>query len=280
MVPEVAAALIGGAASLGAGAISGASAAMANRRAFKWSKKYFDYQNQYNLLNYSPAANMQRLRDAGINPHEVSGSPGSGTSMQGSMSVPDYQNPVDPLANSLPAAMQQAFEIYKQKKMLDNNTDLVKSQIQKNTAEAAKTNYQVANIMPFQSEYEKNRQKIPLYQIGAYKLQNQKLMNEISMFSMQKEKYQLGLDLLKLEKQYQEEYYKYRNMSVKYQAFGHKYDSGMKKLDLHNYQSFGIRPQDPYYMRIGTNIVDTVKSKGLKGAWNDFKDFLFGDDEN
>lgn len=270
----LATALVGGAASLGAGAISAGSAAMANRRAYKWSKKYFDYQNEYNLLNYSPAANMERLRAAGLNPHDASGALGSGGSMQGSMSVPDYQNPVDPIAKSLPAAFQQAFEIYKQKKLVDNNTDLVKSQIEKNTADAARTNYQVAHILPFESEFAKNRQKIPLYQLGAYKLQNQKLMNDISLFSMQKQKYQLGLDLLKLQKQYQEDYYKYRNESVKYQAKLHKADAGIRGLDLLNYQKTGLRPQDPYYMRIGLNAVDTIKNKGLRGLWNDVQEFF------
>ena len=274
MDPVTISAIIGGAAALGSGAISAGSAAMANRRAYKWSKKYFDYQNQYNLMNYSPAQNMERLRQAGINPHEVSGSPGSGMSMQGSMSVPDYQNPVDPLAKSLPAAVEQAFNMYTQRKNLENQSELVKSQIERNTAEAAKTNYQVANILPHEAAFARNKRVIPLYQAQAYGLQARKMMQDISLFSMQKQKFQLGLDLLQLQKQYQNEYYKYRNKSVKNQASKYGADAAMGWLDVHNYQEYGIRPNDPFYARFAGNVVDAASKPGfLKRAWEGFKDW-------
>lgn len=273
IVPEVAAALIGGLSSVAASGASAAAAATANRRAFKWSKKYFNYQNEYNLTHYSPAANMQRLRDAGINPHEVAGSPGSGVSLQGSMSVPDYQNPVDPLAKSLPQAIEQAFDIYARKKAIDNQTELTKSQIQKNTADAAMKNYQTANILPHEAVFAKNRSSLPLYQAQAYGLQARKMMQDISLFSMQKQKFQLALDLMEIEKEYQEEYYKYRNQSVKYQAQNYKNQANISALDYKNYVSSGLRPQDPYYARIVGNTVDHVQKKGIKGLWQNFKDW-------
>lgn len=274
MAPEIIAAIVGGAASVAGAGAQAASASAANRRAYKWSKKFYDYQNQVNQTQYSPAMNMERLRQAGINPHEVSGSPGSGLSAQGNMSVPEYQNPVDPLAKTIPLAVQQAFNMYQQKKALENQSELVKSQVERNTAEAAKTNYQVANILPWTSQFEKNRRNIPLYQMAAYGLKNQLMMQEISMFSMQKQKFQLALDLLQLQKQYQEDYYRYRNESVKWQSKDWLNKAGISALDLKNYQNFGIRPNDPFYARFATNAVDKASEPGFFGRlWNGFKNW-------
>lgn len=87
-------ALIGAAGAAGAAGLNAASTAIANRKSYKWSKEFFDYQNQYNLKNYSPAANMERLRAAGINPHEVSGTPGSGMSISGGIDTLNISLPL------------------------------------------------------------------------------------------------------------------------------------------------------------------------------------------
>lgn len=265
--------IISGAASLASAGISAGSAATANRRSYKWSKKYFDYQNEYNLENYSPAAVMQRFRDAGINPHEITGNIGSSSAV-GSMSVPEYQNPVDPLAKALPAAINMAMDIYQRKKSIENQSELVQSQVKKNQADAARTNYQVANILPYQSVYEKNRQAIPLYQIEAYGWQNRKTMMDIANLGLQQQKYQLAIDLMKIEKEYREDYLKFRNDSVKWDSLNKQHQAGISGLDLHNYQTYGLRPQDPYYTRVAANLTDVIENEGLSGLWTKFKNFF------
>lgn len=269
MAPEIIASIIGAAGSAVAGGIGAGSTAIANRQSYKYSKKFFDYQNQYNLSTYSPAQNMERLRQAGINPHEVAGTPGSGMSMQGHVEVPDYQSPLGPAADAITQGLQFAMQAYQMKKNLDNQSELVQSQINKNNADAAKTTYQTSHILPFESEYAKNRQKIPLYQLGTMKLQQQNLLNEISLFGMQKQKYQLALDLLELEKQlksaeskYAPLYYRSRANSVYYDSKIKSSESGIRDLDLSNYQKYGIRPQDPYYTRIVTNTLDDLGASG------------------
>lgn len=269
------AAIIGGAASLAGAGASAASTALSNRRQYKWSKEFFNYQNQYNQTHYSPAANMELLRQAGINPHEIAGTPGSGMSMQGSISTPQYQSPIAGLSDQMQAAIGTALNVYQTRKSLQNQTDLIQSQINKNVADAAKTNFQTANILPLERDYQFNRVKMPLYQIGSMKLQQQKMLNEISMFSMQKQKFQLALDLMDLERQYAGEYYRYRNQSVKNDALIKQSEYGIRSLDLKNYQAFGIRPQDPYYARIGANITDRVaKSDTRFGRW--LNSIIFG----
>lgn len=252
------AALIGGISSAATAGIQGASNAIANRNAYKWSKKMFDYQNQYNLANYSPELNMERLRAAGINPHEAVGSASQGLSMQGTPQVPEYQSPIAGGADALARGVQTALNFYAQKKGIDNQTDLIQSQIQRNAAETAKTQFQTKNLLPLEMQYQSNRTKIPLYQIGTMKLQQQKMLNEITLFSMQKQKYQLGIDLMELEKQYHQMADKWRSRSIEYDAKTKKSEAGIRALDFNNYQNFGLRPQDPYYTRIAANLVDRV----------------------
>lgn len=269
-------ALIGAAGAAGAAGLNAASTAIANRKSYKWSKEFFDYQNQYNLKNYSPAANMERLRAAGINPHEVSGTPGSGMSISGGIDTPKYQSPLAGAPEAMNNALQLALNAYQVKKNTQNQTDLVQSQIAKNNADAARTNYQVQNLMPVELEYQKNRTKIPLYQLGTMKLQQQKMLNEISLFSMQKQKYQLGLDLMEIEKEFAREYNRWRNESVKWQSKSHKAQAGISGLDLKNYQAFGLRPQDPYYMRIAGNVTDRVAHSNTRfGRW--LNKLIYGD---
>lgn len=258
------AAIIGGVSTAATAGIQGTSAALQNRNAYKWSKKFFEYQNQYNLAHYSPELNMERLRAAGISPHEAVGSASQGLSMQGTPQVPEYQSPLAGGADALARGVQTALNFYAQKKGIDNQTDLIQSQIQKNTADAAKTNYQTQNLLPIEMQYQSNRAKIPLYQIGVMKLQQQKMLNEISLFSMQKQKYQLGIDLMQLEKQYHQMADKWRANSIQYDAKTKKSEAGIRALDFNNYQNFGLRPQDPYYTRIAANVLDRV---GESDSW-------------
>lgn len=260
-------AIIGAAGSLAGSAVSAGSAAMRNRRAYKWSKKYYEFQNQYNLEHYSPALQMQRLRDAGINPHEASGTLNSPA---GSMSVPDYQNPID--ANAIPNAVSTAWNMYLQKRGIENatsdtaaNIKLKEANADKATQDAARIAYYNSQIQPWEAVSAKNKSEISKYGVGNAKLQNQKLFNEISLFSMQKQKYQLALDLLEIERQYADEYARYRNESVRNDSRIKASEAGIRALDFHNYQTYGLRPQDPYYLRVGSNIFDGVKNKGLKG---------------
>lgn len=265
MVPEIAAALIGGAASLAGAGISAGSTAMANRRSYKWSKKYFDYQNEQNLALYSPAQQMQRMAEAGLNPHLVTGAQNGAV---GSMPTGAYQNPVD--GNALPNALLTAWQLYQQKQQQDNQNTQTQSDVQlkrasadKAEAEAAKTKYYNSVIQPWEAVSAEHKSNILKYNVGKAELENQKLLQDISLFSLKKQKYQTALDLLEIEKQYADEYYKWRNESVKSDASIKSSEAGIRGLDLHNYQTYGLRPQDPYYYRLGTNAIENL-SEGTK----------------
>lgn len=260
-------AIIGGASSLAGAGINAASNAIANRRAYTWSKRYYTWQNQFNIQHYSPAMQMERLREAGLNPHQVNGAPNQAV---GNMTA-DYQNPVD--GNALPNAVLTAFNMYQQKRALENSTaeaasdvELKRANTAKAEADAARINYYNSQIQPWEAVGAKHKSQILNYNVGRAKLENQRLLNEISMFSLQKQKYQTALDLMEIERKYAEEYHRQRNLSVAADARIKSAEAGIRGLDLHNYQTYGLRPQDPYYLRLGSNIIDNIADNTSFGA--------------
>lgn len=75
MTSEVLAAIISGAAATAGATTSGIVSGTANRRAYKWTRRLQEYQNQVSLDNWNlqnsyndPSAQMQRYQDAGLNP--------------------------------------------------------------------------------------------------------------------------------------------------------------------------------------------------------------------
>lgn len=61
---------------------------------------------------------MERLRAAGINPHEVSGTPGSGMSISGGIDTPKYQSPLAGAPEAMNNALQLALNAYQVKRTL------------------------------------------------------------------------------------------------------------------------------------------------------------------
>lgn len=218
---------------------------------------------------------MMRLQAAGLNPHLVSGDLNSSV---GSMSG-QYQNPVD--GSALPNALLTAFNMYQQRKALDNqtsNTDadvaLKQANAAKAAADTARINYYNSQIQPWEAVTAKHKSSLMNWNVGIAKLQSQKLLNDISLFSMQKQKYQLGLDLLEIEKKYADEYNRVRNASVSADAAIKRSEAGIRGLDLHNYQTYGLRPQDPYYYRIATNAMENIAGRTKFGKR--LYEFIFG----
>lgn len=268
-------AIIGGAASAAGAGINAAGTAIANKKSYEYSKKFFDYQNWYNQTYYSPAFQMARLQQAGLNPHLVSGDLNSSV---GSMTG-QYQNPID--GNALPNALLTAFNMYQQRKALDNQTSstdadvaLKQANAAKAAADTARINYYNSMIQPWEAVTAKHRSSVMNYNVGLAKLRSQKLLNDISLFSMEKQKYQLGLDLLEIERKYADEYQKARTKSVQADSRIKSAEAGIRGLDLHNYQTYGLRPQDPYYYRLGANALENIagRSKIGKRLYN----YIFG----
>lgn len=87
----IAPAIIGAATSIGSNLLGNQSRKKEAKRAFNYSKRMFDYQNAYN----TPAKQMQRLREAGLNPALMYGQGTTGNA-QGypQMQPQQMQNPL------------------------------------------------------------------------------------------------------------------------------------------------------------------------------------------
>lgn len=274
MAPEIAAALISAGGSAAAAGINAGSGALRNRLSYKWTKRMYDYQNSINLRDYSPAAVMQRYRDAGLNPNLVAGTSVGSNSSQGSMSA-DYQSPIDRLGGDLSSGVQAAISTYMAKKNLDNATaanqaliELQKAQRDKTMNDSNRIAYYNSSIQPWEAETSKYKSQIAHGQVGVVAQQEKKLMQEIGLLGMQKQKYQLGIDMMELEKQYADLYYRSRARSVANDATLKGHQAGIAGLDLKNYQLYGIRPQDPFYARLGANLVNAATGQDDGSIWS------------
>lgn len=146
-----AAALIQGGTSLLGGIFGQSSQSRQNKANMKLAKYQHDLnmdawrqQNEYN----TPLAQMQRYRDAGINPHMVAGSGGAGNAQ----SPPQYQAPTQEYRDHFPADMlSSVVGDYIQQRNQKIQGDLLKEQIKSSEADTALKELEVATAS---NEYE------------------------------------------------------------------------------------------------------------------------------
>lgn len=93
--------LLGG---LGSGLLGGAMSFLDGANDYYWNRKNMDYQNDLLLKNWylqnaynSPAAQMQRFREAGLNPNLIYGQ----TNMAGSVGTPSAGGSASPIAGNI-----------------------------------------------------------------------------------------------------------------------------------------------------------------------------------
>lgn len=145
LTPPVTGALIQGATQMGGNVLSNISNIYQQNRAFSHNKEMWNLQNAYN----SPAMQMQRYKEAGLNPNLIYGQGSSGNAQQ----APTYQAPNQesitkgvnlPSAQEVVGMMQQMADIAKTKeetRSAQYQADLEKVLLQDHMAE------QVENIL-------------------------------------------------------------------------------------------------------------------------------------
>lgn len=136
ITPPVAGALIGAGSSL-LGSVFGSSSSRAN---YHRNKKLARYQHDLNMEGWreqnaynTPAMQMQRYREAGLNPHMVAGSGTSGNAE----STPQYQAPSGNIENHFPKDLfQNALGTYFDIKTKDSQNKILQEQIRSARAQA------------------------------------------------------------------------------------------------------------------------------------------------
>ncbi len=160
----VSALIAGGAALLGTGANVYAGGRM-NKKTREWSEKMYerqkndniDFWNTQNTYN-SPAAQMQRLKDANLNPHLAYGN-GSVANTGGSISSPHYSTPDQKAPTiDLPAVVQGYFNVKQQAANINNTQkqgDILALEAEKKSLE----NGALAELLGYKKEYENSKRK-------------------------------------------------------------------------------------------------------------------------
>lgn len=151
VAPAIAAALVGGGASLLGNVFSsifgGNSTSVANKRTIEAQKYMQERQNEMNIENWkmqneynTPANQMKRLQEAGLNPNLVYGN-GADTTAGSIPSVSSYnpefrpENTYAGLASGIMDSVKQALAFYLQTRQMELSNDSIISEIEKNNAE-------------------------------------------------------------------------------------------------------------------------------------------------
>lgn len=120
MDDAVLAAIISGSAAIGSAGLAATGTAIANKKSFKYSKQFADYQNQIALSNWNrqneyntPTAQMERYASAGLNPALIYGQGNNGNAgsiPQPQVSTPEWKNPFEKF--NLQVAANSAIQSY------------------------------------------------------------------------------------------------------------------------------------------------------------------------
>lgn len=202
---------------------------MWNRQS-NWNREMWELQNEYNL----PANQMQRLRDAGLNPNLIYGNAAAGgqAAKIESAQMPKY-NPARANYSYLPVQVPDMLNMYQNFKLKDAQIDNVKAQTDV-ANERALTEAQL---------------RLPRYQSYKYgnaiKYVNSRYQQAFNELQLDQNKQRLeNLKADKLLKDLEIPYRKSRNT--------------IKGQEADWLKQYGIRQQDPLYMRLLMRMFESM----------------------
>lgn len=215
-----------------------------NRGIAQWNR-----ENAYN----SPTAQMERLKQAGLNPNLVYGG-GATTLSAHSPSTPvakvEGHKPIDlDLLSTIQTA--QNMRIAK---------DVSDAGINKTNAEILNLQQQNANL---KSQDEVNRAN------AAYLAQQQlKSMAELKNLNLDFKQKQLNNDLMDSSMEFRKKYFQLQNIemqekinNLKLQSQGLGYNNETDKYNLDRLQLYGTSSNAPWYVNTGTNVLKNLVDK-------------------
>lgn len=253
IAPLVAAAGITALAS-GANAISQGSM---NRKSRRFQEKMFDKTNKYN----SPVEQMKRLRAAGLNPNLVYGGSSGGTAGTASQPAkPDFQ-PLD--FSGIGDAGVQYFQNRAIESQIAVNAERAENIRQDTVNKGIKAVEQAINAA--KGNINLNQMK-ELYgttiKTAEERLRNLSVNTDYTRGRDRREEQVINETEEKLRQDIKNAKLQGRILSE---------EGIMKRIDRIMYQEYRIRPQDPAYMRIMTEIIQGL-GFGFGNFWDNFKE--------
>lgn len=277
--PITVAAIAGGAQLAGTG-ISALSQGSMNRKTRQWNEKQYALQRQHSLQDWtmqneynSPAAQMQRLKMAGLNPNLVYGKGADNVSGAVRSSDAPSWNPQAPKFD-LGAVAQSGLSAYYDTQMRQAQIDNLKTQ---NTAianeailKAAQTEatMQGTATSKFDLGLKSELRQVSL-QAATENLR--KLTNEIDISVRADERAaaqnavsvsEAAERILSLREQRAKTIVE--KEQIRAQINNLKNDSELKQLDI-NLKKMGLQPGDPMILRAAAQKIDSIKELGKKG---------------
>lgn len=247
-MPLPAAALLGAAATVVGSGINAFSQNRTNKKSRKFQEEMWNKTNAYN----HPKQQMQRLQEAGLNPNMVYGQSSSGATGQASMaSNPNYKAPE--YGNMAQAGIEGAGSVL-QAQQTSANTELQRAQTQETMQDTQnKALEAVTRTIGNAKDALSYKQQKELYktqvQSAVKRLENLSITNEYTVNKDTREQgiYQQTLSKIKAD-----------ISNARQQGNILTEEAIMKKLDREMQETYGLRPNDPYYTRIIGNIIEAI----------------------
>lgn len=151
-------------------------------------------QNWYNMQEYnSPAKQMERLRNAGLNPNLVYGQ-SSGNVAGNTSPAPEMSRYIGKISN-----LSAMYELQLKKEEVNNakvQNDVLRSIVDRNSAETKRISYSTDNLLPLQ------KLQMELQNVGKHESNEIAAINRqflVSTFSKRLEQYNIQTDNLRLD---------------------------------------------------------------------------------
>lgn len=223
-----------------------------------WAVDDWNRNNAYN----SPAQQMQRYKDAGLNPHLIYGQSNTSAPVRSTDTAKTQapQTNIGNVAQSMLSGYLSMYELQKtqaETNRLEKATELLEAQrrlTEQNTTGKGLSNFLLGNTMDYQMDYIAGKNKLQAADIAKKTVDTQFTINQDTrntlltantlsqgvekVLSMQADRSYQGVQKLYLQEQI-------RNL---------RKDGTLKDLDI-KLRQLGIQPGDPAWLRIGSQII-------------------------
>lgn len=217
--------------------------------------EFWRMQNEYN----SPVAQMQRLRDAGLNPNLVYGRGAGAVGEASPPKVPDPTRTEFPDFRSGVSPLFAGYDLQIKQAQTDNlraqNTVLLEEALLRNAQ--TKDTIASASRKGFDLELDKELRDVSA-EYRREMLREKSAQIDVLLNRDEREAAMTASSLREAVA---------RIAQMRQLTMNAEIEAEIKKLDLDLYEKTGIRPGDPYWLRLVSKFVDTIISQQKSGSF-------------
>lgn len=285
-VGPIGAAVIAGGATIASSGINAYSQGKTNRKTRKWNEKMYNIQRENSLADWamqneynSPQAQMQRYRDAGLNPNLIYGQ----TNEAGPVRSTDAQS-WNPRAPQVDLDARPALSAYYDVQLKEASLDNLRTQNTVQVQEALLKAAQTANLAQSTSKGEFDLQlanELKSYTLESAQANLKKLLTDTQVTLNEDERRAaqnssslreaaeriLQLRLTQLKTREETENTKMERARIFSAIENLQKDSRIKQLDI-DLKEKGVQPNDNLFFRVLSRILEGVTIEDIKKGIN------------